>query len=74
MLEFTPTNNPIGDRMAYTVAEALHVLNLGRTTLYAEIRAGRLRSFTVGNKRLFTPGALSDYVAAREAESGTDAA
>jgi len=60
---------PPVQRMAYTVLEAMHALNLGRTKLYSEIKAGRLRSYTCGKKRLVPADALSAYIAAREAES-----
>ena len=63
-----PRETPVR-RMAHTVPEAMYALNLSRTTLYAEIKAGRLRSFQVGNKRLFTDAALNEYIAARESES-----
>ena len=65
--------NPVR-RMAFTVPEAMHSLNLSRTTIYQEMKDGRLRSFTVGSKRLFTDAALNEYLAAREAESAKVAA
>jgi excisionase family DNA binding protein len=67
----TPHDTPVR-RRAHTVPQAIHALNLSRTTLYAEIKAGRLRSFTVGKKRLIPDEALDEYIAARIAEGGAE--
>lgn len=56
-------------RLAYPIPEAAEILGIGRTTLYAEIGAGRLPTITIGRRRLVTAQALDDYLAARVAES-----
>ena len=56
-------------RLAYTVNEAANLLSIGRTSVYEEVRLGRLRSFRAGGRRLFSREALLEYIAAREAES-----
>jgi excisionase family DNA binding protein len=44
-------------------------LNIGRTVVYREIAAGRLRSVKVGARRLVSEGALTEYVALLEQEA-----
>ena len=55
--------------LAYDVAAAGRIAGLGRSTLYEEITAGRLRSFTVGRRRLVSHDALTAWVRDREAEA-----
>ena len=59
-------SNP--DQVAYGIEDASRLLGLGRTTVFAEISAGRLKSFRVGKRRLVPATALTEYVAARMAE------
>ena len=46
----------------YTVEEAANLTSLGRTTLYAEIGAGRLMSVRVGRARRIRAADLAAYV------------
>lgn len=50
----------------YRPAEAAHVLGMGRTSVFALIKSGRLRSLKVGGARFITADALRAFV--REAE------
>jgi excisionase family DNA binding protein len=61
----TPDTDP---PLAYRPEEAGVKLGLGRTTVYAEIRSGRLRSFRVGKRRLVPASALITYIDDRLAE------
>jgi len=46
--------NPFGlRRAAYSVNETLEILSLGRTSLYALVRAGKLEPRKIGRKTLF---------------------
>ena len=47
-----------------SIDEAATVLGVGRSSLYQEIGAGRLRSLKVGRRRLVASGTLADYIAA----------
>ncbi len=47
-----------------SVDEAASALGLGRSLVYAEIGAGRLRSVKCGRRRLIPAAAISDYIAA----------
>jgi len=63
----TPTNrhfrrHPEDSPLAYGIPEAAAVIGIGRTTLYAEIGAGRLPTITIGRRRLVTRDALEDYL------------
>jgi excisionase family DNA binding protein len=44
-----------------SVAEAAKACGVGRTRLYGELEAGRLRSIHVGRRRLISAGALAEY-------------
>jgi excisionase family DNA binding protein len=56
------------NQLAYGIEDASRLLGLGRSTTFAEISAGRLKSFRVGKRRLVPASALSEYVADRMAE------
>ena len=44
-----------------SVADAAAALSIGRTALYSEMNAGRLRSMSVGRRRLIPASALAAY-------------
>ncbi len=50
------------------IAATSEALSLGRSLVYAEIAAGRLRSVKVGRRRLVPAGALAEFIA-RAAEA-----
>ncbi len=54
---------------AHTLEQAAEALGVSRRTVYIEIGAGRLQSFTIGRRRLISDEALRRYVEARERES-----
>ena len=54
--------------LAYRIERAAERLGIGRTTAYAEVASGRLRSFRVGKRRLVPASALAEYIADRVAE------
>jgi excisionase family DNA binding protein len=49
-----------------SVDEAANALGLGRSLLYTEIQAGRLRSIRVGRRRLVPSVAVADYIGSRQ--------
>jgi excisionase family DNA binding protein len=56
-----PADGP--DRLL-SVEEASRALGVGRSTVYAELGAGRLRSVKVGRRRLVPSGAIGDRIGA----------
>ena len=52
--------------LTLSITDAAKALNISRPTIYKEIQAGRLHTFTIGRRRLGSPDALTDYVKARE--------
>jgi excisionase family DNA binding protein len=46
------------------IESASAMLGIGRSRLYDEIGAGRLRSIKVGRRRLVPSGAVADFIAA----------
>ena len=57
--------------LAVTVDEAARTVKISRPTIYTEINSGRLRSFTLGRRRLISVKALQEWIAAREREAST---
>jgi excisionase family DNA binding protein len=55
--------------LAYSIDEAAARLRIGRTKLYAEIAAGELASFHIGDRRLITPEALQQYLARKQRQA-----
>jgi excisionase family DNA binding protein len=59
-----------------TVAQVAEILQLGLTTVYSEIRSGRLRAAHVGGGGRtirIPPSSLAEYQALCEAENGSTA-
>jgi excisionase family DNA binding protein len=54
------------DRL-FSVDEASVLLGQGRSRIYAEIQAGRLRSCKAGRRRLIASSAIAAYIAERVA-------
>lgn len=47
-----------------SIDEAARTLGIGRSRLYDEIGSGRLRSLSVGRRRLVPSGAIAEYIEA----------
>ena len=52
--------------LAYSVEQALDIVPVSRTRLYAAIGSGELRTFKDGRRRLVSVTALEDFVALLE--------
>ena len=59
--ELPSTSDSEPDRLL-SIPDAAGALGIGRSMLYGEISAGRLRSVKVGRRRLIPSGAIRDYV------------
>ena len=46
------TTIPFADRLSCTIAEACEATGIGRTKLYDEMAAGRVKTTTIGKRRL----------------------
>lgn len=55
----------------YRVREAMALLSISRTTLYALMDSGALRSVNVGRARRIPGTAIADYIAHLETEAST---
>ncbi|MBW0100906.1 helix-turn-helix domain-containing protein [Pseudonocardia sp. KRD291] len=60
----------MADKELYRVDEAMTILSLKRSTIYEQLRCGRLRSVHVGRTRLIPAAAIAEYVALLEGEAG----
>jgi excisionase family DNA binding protein len=62
-------------RFTYSVADACRLLGVGRTTLYAAIKMGKLKTRKMGRRTLVTAEALKDLLqklpSSRESRSET---
>ena len=56
-------DTPVLGEQAYTVEEALHILNMGRTTLYAEARSRRITLRKRGGRTLLLRSDIESYLA-----------
>ncbi|MGW3629114.1 helix-turn-helix domain-containing protein [Streptomyces sp. NPDC005122] len=59
--------------LAVTVEEAARRLSIGRTTMYALIRDGAVRTVPIGRSRRVPVQALADYLAQRMQSRSTNA-
>ena len=57
--------------LAYTVEQALEIVPVSRTRLYAAIGTGELRTFKDGRRRLISVEALEDFVLGMESKAAT---
>lgn len=55
--------------ITYSIEEACRLLKLSKPTLYDEINRGRLRTYTVGRRRLVSATAARAWIEAREQEA-----
>jgi excisionase family DNA binding protein len=53
-----------GQRVAYSISELAGMLGLGRSTLYEEIRAGRLRLTKLRGRSIILAEDLAEYLEA----------
>jgi excisionase family DNA binding protein len=54
------------ERLAVSVEDAANMAGIGRTTLYAALGVGSLRSLKIGKRRLIAVDALKAWIAAHE--------
>lgn len=57
-----PKNSTVPERHLYKIPEAMQLLSIGRSALYEQIRAGRLKTVTQGRARLVPATAITQYV------------
>jgi excisionase family DNA binding protein len=59
----TPAHRDPVARLAYTVDEAIQAVPIGRTTMFALISTGAVRTITIGRRRLIPADALAELAA-----------
>jgi excisionase family DNA binding protein len=69
----TPTRNPdsiVGRlrsmRSALTAPELAELLHLGRNTVYAQIKSGRIPSYRIGQTVRLDPAVIADWLEAQQ--------
>jgi len=66
----TPTNTQITEhrrRRLLDMGEFAYTLNVGRSTAFAIVLSGQVRSVKIGNKRLVPADAVDEFIQALEA-------
>lgn len=58
-------------KAAYGVSELLEIMPFGRTALYAEVRAGRLKATKLGKKTLFLAPDIAAFLSALPASKSS---
>ncbi|MBT5108269.1 MAG: helix-turn-helix domain-containing protein [Rhodospirillaceae bacterium] len=58
-------NPPV--KLAYGIADAVQATSVGRSSLYEEIRAGRLKTFKIGTRTLIAAESLNAWLATHQA-------
>lgn len=53
---------PLSAKLAFSIAEACDATSLGRTTIYAHIKTGRLKKVRVGHRTLIPATSLMALV------------
>ena len=59
------------NRVIYTIEEAARQLGIGRTTMYALIMSGEIRSVTIGRLRRVPAQCIDEYVTRLLEQSAT---
>ena len=59
----------MADRIAYPVDEGFEVVGISRDRGYRAIKAGELKTYMEGRRRMVTHKALTEYVSLRERQS-----
>ena len=54
-------------RLAYGISDAVKATSLGRSLLYEQIRAGKLKTFKVGSRTLIAADDLKAWLASYQA-------
>jgi excisionase family DNA binding protein len=57
------------DQVLFDIRNVCRITGLGRSRIYVELQAGRLRSIKVGSRRLIPNAALEQWIAERLAET-----
>lgn len=57
------TPNTSIEKIAYSIPDACRLLSIGRTSLYARVKAGELRATKLGRKTLILAKDLDAFVA-----------
>ena len=60
---------PTLEKKLYRITEAQHVLSMGKTAIFAEIRDGRLRSVGTGKARRIPAEAIDAYIELLKSEA-----
>jgi excisionase family DNA binding protein len=57
------TTNPNKQKLAHGIKDALELVPIGRSFLYEEIKAGRLKIFKIGTRTLIADDDLKAWLA-----------
>jgi excisionase family DNA binding protein len=69
MAKATYSTHASAERRAYTVAEFIAAFRIGRTALYEQIAAGKLKTYKIGASRRISLQAAEEWQRGLEAEA-----
>ena len=69
MTQRVDVEDAVPHRRLYRIPEAMKLLSMSRSSIYEQIRSGRLRSVTQGRARYIPATALTEYINLLVAES-----
>jgi excisionase family DNA binding protein len=58
--------DPPGERLAYTIDEAVKITRVGRSVIYKFIKSGELPIVKVGKRTLIRRAAIEEFLRGRE--------
>jgi excisionase family DNA binding protein len=64
------TADPATVLQLYRIPDAMRMLRMSRSSIYEQLRDGRLRSVHQGRSRLIPGTAIAEYIALLESEAG----
>ena len=70
MTDITEILNQVPQIIAVSPNEAARLCSIGRTTLYAALSSGELKSTKIGTRRLITLDALREWLKRNETPAG----
>ncbi len=73
-VNMTETSCSTTQRLAYGITDATEAVSIGRSTLYKEISAGRLKTFKIGNRTLIAADSLNEWLSSYQSDHASELA
>lgn len=70
LLDKHPHHPTVGDKRLMTIDEVADRLHVSKWMVYTQINSRRLKTVTIGSRRLITPEDLTEYIQVLRREQG----